>query len=335
MISMLSKSMRIDSFKRTFFVFIGLLTLSFAAFAFAEEGSGSKNIFQDTDQDGLSNEEEKLYGTDSRKTDTDGDGYSDGVEVQSGYDPLRPAPGDKIVPDGDQASAGSGAFQAKRVEDEENLTRELSVKVAGMVKSGGEEDAKLSMEALQEAVQEAITKHVKIDDLPGVDVSKIRLKKQKYQGLSSEEREKRTKEDTLEYVTGVAYIVANNSPTPLRSGEDLKSAVSSITSQTISALSSQDAGALDEIEQRGRQSLEQLQSVEVPENMMETHVKAMKIAQYAIDIKSDIKPRPNDPLMNIVVLSKFQGLLNVAEEFSKELDQALQKHGVSAEELSL
>jgi len=51
----------------------------------------------DSDCDGLTNAEEKLYGTDPNNPDTDGDGYSDGVEVKSGYDPLKPAPGDKIA----------------------------------------------------------------------------------------------------------------------------------------------------------------------------------------------------------------------------------------------
>src|SRR6266567_3674295 len=50
----------------------------------------------DSDCDGLTNTEEKLYGTDPTNPDTDGDGYSDGVEVKSGYDPLKAAPGDRI-----------------------------------------------------------------------------------------------------------------------------------------------------------------------------------------------------------------------------------------------
>jgi hypothetical protein len=45
----------------------------------------------DTDMDGLTNEGEvQVYGTDSNKADTDGDGWSDGVEVLSGTDPLDP-----------------------------------------------------------------------------------------------------------------------------------------------------------------------------------------------------------------------------------------------------
>jgi len=42
----------------------------------------------DTDKDGLPDYMENLYGTDPNNPDTDGDGYKDGEEVESGYDPL-------------------------------------------------------------------------------------------------------------------------------------------------------------------------------------------------------------------------------------------------------
>ncbi|MDF1497959.1 MAG: hypothetical protein P1P85_01195 [Patescibacteria group bacterium] len=44
---------------------------------------------QNADNDGLSDyEETSIYKTDPNKTDTDGDGYSDGDEVKNGYNPL-------------------------------------------------------------------------------------------------------------------------------------------------------------------------------------------------------------------------------------------------------
>lgn len=45
----------------------------------------------DTDHDGLSDDVEiTVYHTDPNKTDTDGDSFDDGEEVQKGYDPLVP-----------------------------------------------------------------------------------------------------------------------------------------------------------------------------------------------------------------------------------------------------
>lgn len=42
----------------------------------------------DSDDDGLTDEEEKIYGTSADKPDTDADGYLDGKEVLNGYNPL-------------------------------------------------------------------------------------------------------------------------------------------------------------------------------------------------------------------------------------------------------
>jgi hypothetical protein len=42
----------------------------------------------DTDNDGLTDEEEKIYQTNALKPDTDGDGYTDGVEALNLYNPI-------------------------------------------------------------------------------------------------------------------------------------------------------------------------------------------------------------------------------------------------------
>ena len=42
----------------------------------------------DTDNDGLSDIDEVIYGTDMNNPDSDGDGYLDGDEVENGYNPM-------------------------------------------------------------------------------------------------------------------------------------------------------------------------------------------------------------------------------------------------------
>jgi len=50
-----------------------------------------ESVFRSTDQDedGISDfDEVRIYGTDPNNSDTDGDGYPDGVEIDGGFDPL-------------------------------------------------------------------------------------------------------------------------------------------------------------------------------------------------------------------------------------------------------
>ena len=50
----------------------------------------------DYDQDGLSDKQEILLGTDLGNPDTDGDGYLDGKEIFSGHDPKNPKKGARV-----------------------------------------------------------------------------------------------------------------------------------------------------------------------------------------------------------------------------------------------
>jgi hypothetical protein len=55
------------------------------------------NSSVDGDNDGLLDWQEALYGSDSNKFDTDGDGTGDGDEIKEGRDPTIPAPDDTLV----------------------------------------------------------------------------------------------------------------------------------------------------------------------------------------------------------------------------------------------
>lgn len=54
--------------------------------------AGKKLKSIDTDSDGLNDEQELILGTDLGNTDSDGDGYFDGLEVRNGFDPLQKGP---------------------------------------------------------------------------------------------------------------------------------------------------------------------------------------------------------------------------------------------------
>jgi len=112
----------------------GLAVFAMTYFAMAQNQNGN-NIFLDSDQDGLTNQEEKALGTDPYNPDSDSDGYSDGAEVKSGYDPLKPAPGDQLFPAaavsnqnkaGIEQTVGASSTDASSMADGTDLTSLLN-----------------------------------------------------------------------------------------------------------------------------------------------------------------------------------------------------------------
>lgn len=57
----------------------------------------SQILLKDSDEDGLSDEEEIRLGTNPFNSDSDGDGFLDETEIEIGYNPLKPGPADKII----------------------------------------------------------------------------------------------------------------------------------------------------------------------------------------------------------------------------------------------
>jgi hypothetical protein len=112
---------------------IALIAVSFVVFAttffaMAENKTGN-SLFLDSDQDGLTNQEEQTLGTDPHNADTDGDGYSDGKEVGSGYNPLKAAPGDKIVPEAAAVTSPS-ATRSNSIAQEDSSVSDSSASVS-------------------------------------------------------------------------------------------------------------------------------------------------------------------------------------------------------------
>lgn len=91
--------------KRIGFLIIGIVILALGVFFYiSRSNSGEANLVSleerqdleqlDTDNDGLSDWEESLWGTSISNPDSDGDGTSDGDEVAQNRDPLTPGPDD-------------------------------------------------------------------------------------------------------------------------------------------------------------------------------------------------------------------------------------------------
>jgi hypothetical protein len=326
--------MKIKKIKTTFLVFSGLIVLSFAVFAIAQENSvNNKNIFEDSDQDGLTNAEEKMYGTDINNADTDGDGYSDGVEVQSGYDPLKPGPSDKIVNENTSSEQVAGDSSEAKISDNgnKNLTEELSTKATGLLNQSQENNQAIKMEDLDSIIQETTSnKQITFADLPEIDKATIKIKKQNYSKLSDSDKNAKEKDDTAKYLTAIGYIVATNAPQSLQTGDDIQNMFNEVMNSMdqFSTNTSSVPEYIVNLANKGEKMLEQMKDVEVPESMVDFHVKGLQLANYAISLKDQSTKQSNDPVAMILSASKASNLLSLTESYFVEATNKLSSLGV-------
>ena len=333
MLTFLSQKIKIKNIKVAAFVFSALFVLSFGVFSFADtQSASSKNIFQDSDQDGLSNDEELLYGTNPNNPDTDGDGYSDGAEVKSGYDPLKPAPGDKLVSAVDDSMNQRGVVtraDSVNASKKINLTDEVSAQVAATMKDSVDSKKELSLDDLRNTIEKTMTEKTSVDTLPDIDTTSIKIQKQSYVNLSATDRVAKIKEDTINYTTAVSYILVNNSPVPMQSDGDMQKLASIMMMNSMSMLSGGNNPMLDDFSQKGKLITEQLSSISVPENMLDIHIRALKLAQYATTFKDGIQStNSSDPLAQISSLAKVQGFMSLFSDLTTDIQASLKKNGV-------
>ena len=330
--SLLEKTFSLQKIRVTFLVASSLVTFHIGFFV-AAKNETAPNIFQDSDGDGLSDSEEKIYGTDPYNPDTDGDGFTDGAEVRGGYDPLKKAPGDKLVsektPGGNDGKGGD--TKTPLVDTTTNLTQSVTTQLATLTQSSasGDDNATTktpSIDDLNAVLNQAMNQSSSIDQLPEVDQKSIKIKKQNYTGG---DKDKKITQDTLEYTTSIMYILMNNSPVAIKSNSDVAASATSLSAQFQQAMTNQDMGFFNDIETRGESVLSQLKEIEVPENMLTTHTKALQLALYAVSIKKGMKPASNDPLANVLVLAKAQALMGAVIQFSTDIDATLAQYGVT------
>ncbi len=302
-------------------ILTALLFSSCAFFVAAQNSSStSNNIFSDSDQDGLTDTEEKLYGTDPHKADTDGDGYTDGSEVAAGYDPLKPAPGDRFI-DEENTTTNASASQ-----DSTNLTMTVAKKISGLTTQQADpSNPQVSSDQIQTIVDEALTSQNQNVDLPQIDKSTIHIKKQDY---PKSQREAKKKEDFSEYIAKVFYIFTSNSPLPITSSSDITSAMTQVVQQIISSLSTQNSSSLNSLSTSGETILKQLGEMEVPEDLVDLHIKAMQYATYSASLKDMVNTDQTDPLASVVNFSKIGAFVQSLSSFSSDAQSKLDEYDV-------
>ncbi len=319
------------------FVFGFLCLFSTALFVAADESSTIETtVFDDADKDGLSSDEEKVYGTDPEVADTDGDSYSDGVEIEGGFDPLKPAPGDRVVSEESldvaesDSAVGTVNLTAKASEELAALVTEKSKNAEGGSDSESVGSSEITSEDLSTVMANVMAASQEEIVLPDVDISDIEIKPLSTK-LSDDEKEEQNRQDVVEYLTLTSYILISNAPVQIRDTAGLKNFALDAGNQMVLGLLSGNYSYLDKIEERAQNALDEVNQVEVPESMLATHVKTIKMLTFASNLKDTVKASvsTSDPLGQMYMFSKVQGFLMSLGTFMEEMQSQLTAFGIT------
>jgi len=309
-----------------------LVFSSYGFFSFAQEKTTSgNNIFADSDQDGLSDQEEKAYGTNPTIADTDGDSFSDGAEILAGTNPL-----DRSDYPGHHNSSSNSAQNnqpATAATTGPNLTEEATKKVSEMIDASSQNGGNVSVNQLTDVVTQITDSQSTINDFPQISPDEIKIKKQDYKNLSSEKATAKKKEDFMNYIVGLAYIFSSNSPKPITSTSDVENLSTSIPQEILSAMTSGDPNSISDLTGSAQKTLDQMKSLEVPEEIVAMHTKGLQLAKYAVQMKDKIAPNSADPMQTVVDYSRMTSLADAAISFSGDAQALFVKYGLQESDL--
>jgi len=298
---------------------------SFNYFTYAETTTANSattcNKAIDSDCDGLTNAEEALYGTDPNNADTDGDGYSDGVEVKSGYDPLKPAPGDKIatgtttVSSAETSDTSSSSTSSSDPSPTDTFSQNLANFAAS--KSGQTISQTDLTDFVNQQLSGSLGQTLTVEDLPAIDTSKIKILKQDYSTLSDSERKQKEFIDAAVYIKKIVYLLASNAPAPVLTATDFAAFKKDFYSHLATLAASNDASSFEYFSDLGNRLevvINQSYDIEVPETMLDLHVKFLRIANGLLTL-SDSSQNISDSLNKVALLSKISAYTKLISDF--------------------
>lgn len=319
----------------TVFVLLILVSLSMNSLAGT---SDSESIFADRDQDGLSDEEEEALGTDPLLMDTDGDSYSDGVEVESGYDPLIAAPYDRIdsLNMGGEDPALSDSTEGDSDANQESATETFTSDLAGYLQESIEEgNEEISVDELTAIADASVEESITYEDLPEIDMENIQIKEQDYANLSEDESLERHRQDAIEYFTGSAFILSAHLPTTPGGSTELTDIMDHLLLNMNTIGTSSPSPYLVEMADSSDAALQELQSIEVPEEYLDVHIQGLQLATYGSSLGKNIKMSETDPLSTISTLSQIQGLFSLSSEYVSQMTGILNDIQILEQDIDL
>ncbi|MCK5080590.1 MAG: hypothetical protein KAQ63_00360 [Candidatus Moranbacteria bacterium] len=302
----------------------------------------NSDVFHDRDQDGLGDEEEYMYGTDVDNPDTDGDGYRDGVEVESGYDPLIPAPGDKIFFKNEtevQAETGEELpnltddfFEKLEQEkgDELNLLNDYYANPEDFEdeqERGELNELSLTSEELQNFLEQTAKGAGLAFEMELISEDEIIVLEEP---TGSDKRvEEKEKNQIEKYLTQVFYVMSVNKPFAVESQMLLPQLGAGYISEISGAVQLGRVSQLTDLKDKAQKTYEECLKIETPYKLKDIHLETLSIINYLTeDIDEEKLIDQQDPMTMALYVGKLQAALIEGELLKGEIEEILEEYEI-------
>jgi len=209
-----------------------------------------------------------------------------------------------------------------------NMTKDVARQVSTLMQNASGDNPEISMEQVRSLIDASLNQTSAADDISKIDTSQLKINKQNYNKLSSIKAKAKMKEDFTKYIASIFYIFSSNSPQPITSSKDISSVISSMTNSIASAVSQENLNPISELSASGKRISEQLKDVEIPEKMIDLHVKAIVYAKHAENLNELLAPNPDDPLRELSNLGQLGGFIESLAAFSDEINSKMDEYGI-------
>ncbi|MCG2809382.1 MAG: thrombospondin type 3 repeat-containing protein [Candidatus Portnoybacteria bacterium] len=322
-----------NQFKRKFYIIAVVLTLlagiSVGGYLVLKSKSSRANFLEqlitqnlsaesmtnDPDHDGLDDWEEKIHKTDPRNPDTDGDGYSDGEEVASGYDPLKKAPDDKL------ASADKSDSKKMERPDPGNLSQMLTYLIGKQMSNDSFglpniQDLALLEKTVEEAADENVAKALRKSSANFLSEFIPSYQKEGFEFQT-------TKENNLDAIRNYAGRLRDNMSgiSPCEKCGITSEDDADIIQKFIETKNSKDINCMADLY---LESYEAILNEPVPLDWVDIHKRTLVVFWSMHKIYYYLPEYEKDPLKGILILKKFEetakNLRSLIEEIVVDLE---------------
>ncbi len=329
-------------------VFIGLLMVAFVLFHFTGANENKMSYFQDRDQDGLSDEEEKSLGTDWQKADTDGDGYTDGVEIKGGFNPLIPAPGDrfdeKTEKEIDKKINNKKTLQKNLTQEFiQKLKNKKSVALETFKKASGEtgivtnlaeiqklKSASLTEEDIKELTQEVLGNTEIEKEIKTIKEAEIKVLPKI---ISKNNRKKKAliKKEIEGYLAESGFIMINSLPFNINEGSEFNDKLNAFMLGISDDIVAGNATETKNSKNNLKKAFIELKKIEVPYVLKDIHLKTLSLIQYLLNQDERVVFNKNDPIAMGLMIGRLQAVISEMQDTQNLLDEILLKYNVGTE----